>query len=110
MKILLAIAAAAAAFGAAPAPARDSATAPVEVQIVRYADLDLATPAGRSALDRRLAFAVREVCGDASDVDVHGKNVVSRCLAQTARAISERRDAALASAVAARSVRLASSR
>jgi UrcA family protein len=110
MKTLLAIAAAAVAFGAAPAPARDSAPVPAQIRIVRYADLDLATQAGRSALDRRLAFAVREVCGSASDADLHGKNVVRRCLAQTARAASARRDAALASTAAARSVRLASGR
>jgi len=110
MKILLSIAAAAAAFGAAPAPARDPAPAPVEVQVVRYADLDLATSEGRSALDRRLALAVRDVCGSASDADLHGKNVVRQCLAQTARAVSERREAALASAAADRSVRLASGR
>jgi len=99
MKTLLAIAAAAAAFGAAPAPARDSAPAH-----------DLATKAGQAALDRRLAFAVRDVCGSASDADLHGKNVVRRCLAQTARAVSARRDAALASTAAATSVRLASGR
>jgi UrcA family protein len=108
MKTLLAIAAAAAAFGAAPAPARDSA--PAQIRIVRYADLDLATKAGQAALDRRLAFAVRDVCGSASDADLHGKNVVRRCLAQTARAVSARRDAALASTAAATSVRLASGR
>jgi len=110
MKTLLAIAAAVAAFGAAPAPARDLAPAPVQVRIVRYADLDLGTREGRSALDHRLAFAVRDVCGSASDADLHGKNVVRRCLAQTARAASARRDAALASAAVARSIRFASGR
>lgn len=106
MKTLLAFAAASAAFGAAPAPARDSAPVP-QSEVVRYADLNLATEAGRSALDRRISLAVREVCGSASDVDVHGKNLVRRCRMETSRAVSAQREAALAADSAA-SVRLAS--
>jgi UrcA family protein len=107
MKTLLAIAAAAAAFGAAPAAAGDLPTAPPAIQIVRYTDLNLATDAGRAALDRRIARAVREVCGRASDADVHGKNVVGRCRVETASAARAQPESVLA---AAASVRLASGR
>ena len=57
---------------AAPAPAQD-------VSIVRTADLDLTTAAGRTALDHRLVIAAHEVCGTASDVDLAGRNEVRVC-------------------------------
>jgi len=46
----------------------------VESRTVVVADLDLATDAGRTALDRRLVHAVIEVCGTASNVDLAGRN------------------------------------
>jgi UrcA family protein len=49
------------------------------VSIVRTADLDLSTDAGRKALDHRLVTAAFEVCGTASDVDLAGKNLVRQC-------------------------------
>ena len=57
---------------AEPAPAQN-------VSIVRTADLDLSTSAGRSTLDQRLVVAANEVCGTASDADLAGKNDVRRC-------------------------------
>jgi UrcA family protein len=107
MKILLSIAAAAAALGAAPALARDSAPTP-RSQIVRYSDLNLSSVAGRQTLDRRIAVAVRQVCGQASDADIRGKNAVHRCRADTAKSVAARREAALASATSGASTRLAS--
>ena len=59
---------------AEPAPAQN-------ISIVRTADLDLSTDAGRRALDQRLAIAAREVCGTASDADLTGKNEARRCRA-----------------------------
>src|SRR3954454_11190649 len=63
---------------AAPALA-EPARADVNVSIVRTADLDLSTQAGKRALDHRLANAARDVCGTVSDVDLAGKNKVRAC-------------------------------
>src|SRR3954471_2442301 len=74
-KILFAFAALAAA-AASPATAsvpRDSAT-----RIVRYADLDLSSAAGRARLDRRIGAAVRAVCG-AEPGDLRGDRDVRAC-------------------------------
>jgi UrcA family protein len=91
MKILLPIAALAAAFAAAPALAQSqSATA---TAIVRTAGLDLGTAAGRRALDRRIGNAVREACGTASDADLHGRNAVQACRAETRAAAQAQRSA-----------------
>lgn len=49
------------------------------VSLVRTADLDLASADGRRALDRRLAAAARDVCGQASDADLAGRNDVRAC-------------------------------
>ena len=51
----------------------------VETRIVRYADLDLGSTAGRAALDRRIAGAVRAVCGRASIQDLNGLHQVELC-------------------------------
>ena len=60
---------------AAPALAEPTQT----VSVVRTADLDLSTDAGRKALDHRLVTAAFEVCGTASDMDLAGKNSVRQC-------------------------------
>lgn len=70
--------AAAAVIKGAPAVAE-----PVQnVSVVRTADLDLSSDNGRRALDQRLVIAAREVCGEASDVDLEGKNDVRACRAK----------------------------
>jgi len=57
-------------------------TAPTQaVTIVHTADLDLSTAIGRNALDHRLVNAAYEVCGDASNVDLAGKNKIRACRA-----------------------------
>jgi UrcA family protein len=78
LKIILASAlATAAVLKAVPAFAE---TSPAQnVSIVRTADLDLSTSAGRAKLDHRLVIAAHEVCGTASDVDLAGKNKVREC-------------------------------
>ena len=58
---------------AAPAPAE------MNVSVVRTADLDLTSDAGRRELEGRLIVAARAVCGNASDADLAGKNQVRRC-------------------------------
>jgi UrcA family protein len=68
-----------------PAPAQN-------VSIIHTSDLDLSTAAGRAALDHRLVIAAHDVCGNAADVDLSGKNKVRACRAETlakARAESE---------------------
>ena len=51
------------------------------VSIVRTADLNLTTEAGRRALDHRLVVAAYEVCGTASDADLVGQNRARACRA-----------------------------
>ena len=58
---------------------------------VQTADLDLSSAKGQRVLDLRLNQAVKDVCGEASDVDIAGKNEVRRCRVETlAKAASER--------------------
>ena len=68
---------------ASPAPAAPPAPVETNVSLVRTADLDLRSEAGRRQLDRRLASAARTVCGEASSFDLAGKNDVRRCRAET---------------------------
>lgn len=83
------------------APALAETTAPanhVNVSVVRTADLDLGSSAGQRKLDQRLARAVREVCGTASDADIEGKNDVSECREVTLAKANGQRRAVLAAA------------
>jgi UrcA family protein len=54
-----------------------------QTRIVSYADLDLASAAGRSRLDQRIGAAVRAVCGRAAPTDLNGLNQVEQCRAET---------------------------
>ena len=85
------------AIKAAPALAEE---VPIEqnVTLVRTADLDLSTAAGQRRLDHRLANAARDVCGEASDVDVAGKNEVRRCRDETLATVRAQRDSTLVAA------------
>ncbi len=84
-----------AAIKAAPALA-ETPTAETNVSLVRTADLDLGSRAGRRQLDRRLANAAREVCGTASDVDLAGKNDVRHCRVETLAQARGQREAFVA--------------
>lgn len=66
--------------------------APTSRVIVRVADLDLASAVGQRLLDRRLALAVTEVCGTASESDLAGSNDVRRCHGETRVRIAAERD------------------
>ena len=82
------------AFTAAPALGE-----PITVtSTVQTADLDLSNAKGRRELDRRLALAVKEVCGTASDADIEGKNDVRRCRVETSAILSGERDQRVARA------------
>lgn len=83
------------AFTATPALAEPPVIA---ISTVQTSDLDLSSPAGQRALDRRLAQAAKEVCGTASDVDVKGKNEVRRCRAETLAGLAAERDQRIAAA------------
>ena len=83
---------------AKPALAEPVQPAQTFVSLVKTADLDLRTDAGREALNHRLANAAREVCGTASDVDIKGKNDVRRCRNDTLARASSQTDSVLAAA------------
>jgi UrcA family protein len=68
-----------AAITAAPLLAEPTSAPDVNVSIVRTADLDLSTRGGQRALDHRLISAASQVCGDASDFDLKGKNDQRQC-------------------------------
>ena len=93
--ILASFLATAAVIKAAPVLA-ESAPASVNVSIVRTADLDLSSRAGRHQLDQRLVVAAREVCGSASDADLVGKNQVRRCRGDVLARAQAQRDTLLA--------------
>lgn len=57
-----------------------SAQAPAS-RAVNYAGLDLATPAGRAALDRRIATAVEAVCGSYAGASSYEAREIDRCRA-----------------------------
>ena len=84
-----------AAIKAAPALAETPAVE-TNVSLVRTADLDLGSDAGRRQLDLRLARAAREVCGTASEFDLRGRNAVRECRDEVLAAARKQRDAVLA--------------
>lgn len=84
---------------AAPALAETAApTSVINVSLVRTADLDLGSSDGQRKLDLRLANAAREVCGTASDADLHGQNEVTKCRIDTLAKARTRLDAIIAAA------------
>jgi UrcA family protein len=66
------------------------------ISLVRTADLDLSSDAGRRQLDLRLARAAREVCGTASEADLAGKNEVRQCRDEVLAKARANRDEVLA--------------
>jgi len=62
-KPLFAVAALAAAYVNTSAAISPAAAHGADGVAISYADLNLANPAGRAALDRRIAAAARQVCG-----------------------------------------------
>lgn len=67
----------------------DSQTAPDTISIrVIHDDLDLQTPKGALALERRIWRAAVTVCGPYSDFDLAGKNDVRQCRRDTQAAAS----------------------
>lgn len=84
---------------------------PVTVtSIVRTADLDLSSPAGQRELELRIAHAAREVCGEASDVDLEGTNAVRHCREDTVAKAAAQREQLLAAARVGTPILVASAR
>jgi UrcA family protein len=75
-KTMLFAAALLAAISAMPAAAQAPAS-----RAVGHAGLDLATPAGRAALDRRIASAVESVCGSYAGASSDEAREIDRCRA-----------------------------
>lgn len=71
------------------------------ISTVQTADLDLSTPKGQRALDRRLQLAVKDVCGTASNADLAGMNEVRRCRVETLASLASERDQRIARATGA---------
>ncbi len=77
--LIVTVAAVLALAGAANAQMPDSV-------VVKHRGLDLATEAGRNALQARVAAAIEKVCGTYDVRDVRGRAVVMACRAETTAA------------------------
>lgn len=78
--------------------------------IVRTADLDLSNDSGQRELDRRIVRAAREVCGEASNVDLEGGNAVRQCREETIALAASQREQLLAAARSGSPIVVASAR
>jgi UrcA family protein len=107
--ILTAFLATTAVIKAAPALSEPAPTT-VSETVVRTADLDLSTEAGRRQLDQRLVVAVRDACGAAADVDLAGQNVVRQCRHDVLADARAKTQELIASTGGDRTVRLATAR
>ena len=79
-------------LGVAASPAAAQSTSSV---LVSYADLNLASTAGREILDRRIANAAGQLCGAYTAVDLTWAAAVLDCREQTIADTQPQRDAAL---------------
>lgn len=77
---------------AAVAPALAQTAPSVEVF---YGDLNLAGTSGRNALDRRIASAAAQLCGEARAVELTWNAAVQACRTETIASVQEQRDAAV---------------
>ena len=67
---------------ATPASAADILVTPDVVAVsVSYADLNLASAAGRAQLDRRIANAARDICGSYQPLDLRMFSLTRACRA-----------------------------
>jgi UrcA family protein len=90
MKTLSSLILALSALSATPALAQSTNFADNRI-VVRTADLDLSGATGQRTLDHRIANAIIEACGTASNIDPAGQNDVRNCRTQTeARVAADR--------------------
>ena len=88
-----AVAASLATLGVAAAPA--VAAEATESVTVSYADLNLTNDAGRAVLDRRIASAAAQLCGDHRVLELRWANAVEACRDATIDSAQAQRDAAV---------------
>ena len=79
-------------LGLAAAPAFAQ---PAEGIAVSYADLNLSSAAGREVLDRRIANAAGQLCGEFRAVELGWAAAVEACRAETIALAQPQRNAAL---------------
>lgn len=72
-----------------PAIAADPAAG---IAIVNTADLDLGIARDVRTLDQRLTIAIVEACGEASNVDPEGRNLVRACRVNARAKVSSERN------------------
>lgn len=75
-------------LGGAASPALAAPAAAAPTRVVSYADLNLASAAGRAALGARVDAAVRAVCGEATPIDLDGVRQVELCRDETLAAVN----------------------
>ena len=68
---------------------------PIESVEISYHDLNLASAAGRNVLDRRIAGAAAQLCGQARAVELTWNAAVQTCHAETIASTQPQRDAAV---------------
>lgn len=62
------------------------------IAIVNTADLDLTNARDQRVLDHRLTIAIVEACGEASNVDLQGRNAVRACRLDARAKVTTQRD------------------
>lgn len=68
-----------------------------EARIIHVADLDLASPAGQRQFEARVTRAAIDLCGEASNVDLSGRNDVRQCRDEVLEQARQQREVRLAS-------------
>lgn len=78
------------------------------IAIVNTADLDLGNATDVRTLNRRLTIAVVEACGEASNVDLVGRNAVRACRVDARAKVNATRDRLIQLAVRGSTTQFAS--
>jgi UrcA family protein len=68
---------------------------PLESVELSYQDLNLASAAGRNVLDRRIAGAAAQLCGQARAIELSWNAAVQTCRTETIALTQPQRDAAV---------------
>lgn len=68
------------------------AAEPGGVAVVRTADLNLQDARDVRTLDQRLTIAIVDACGEASNVDLEGRNAVRACRVDARAKVNAERD------------------
>lgn len=90
-----------------PASASGPPNAEQQSQTIGFADLDLTTPQGVATLDRRIANAVRSVCGWEDSRDLPAQSAVRECRAKAFADVADEREAVILAAQRGQSIQVA---